>query len=132
MRYKSTRGSVSDISFSDAVMMGLATDGGLLLPEYIPSISEQERARFRSMEYPEVAYNIIKRFVGDNISTDDLQQIIQRSYSKFTHPQITPVQRHGEVHILELFYGPTLAFKDVALQFLGNLFEYLLKKQNSH
>ncbi|MFN2256870.1 MAG: threonine synthase [Desulfuromonadaceae bacterium] len=132
MRYKSTRGSVSDISFSDAVMMGLATDGGLLLPEYIPSISEQERARFRSMEYPEVAYNIIKRFVGDNISTDDLQQIIQRSYSKFTHPQITPVQRHGEVHILELFYGPTLAFKDVALQFLGNLFEYLLKKRNSH
>jgi threonine synthase len=113
-------------------MMGLATDGGLLLPEQIPSISEQERAGFRSMEYPELAYHIIKRFVGDDIPAGDLREIIQRSYSKFTHPKITPVQRHGDVHILELFHGPTLAFKDVALQFLGNLFEYLLKQRNSH
>jgi len=132
MRYKSTRGSVTDISFSDAVMMGLATDGGLLLPENIPSISKQECAQFRTMEYPELAYNIIKRFVGDDIPAGDLQQIIKRSYSKFTHPQITPVRCHGDVHILELFHGPTLAFKDVALQFLGNLFEYLLKQRDSH
>ncbi|MGM0415587.1 MAG: threonine synthase [Thermodesulfobacteriota bacterium] len=132
MRYKSTRGSVNDLSFSDAVMMGLGTDGGLLLPEHVPSISKQERARFRSMGYSELAYNIIKPFVGDDIPSDDLQQIIERSYSKFTHPQITPVQRHGDVHILELFHGPTLAFKDVALQFLGNLFEYLLKQRGSH
>lgn len=132
MRYKSTRGTVRDISFSEAVMMGLATDGGLLLPESIPSISEEERAQFRSMEYPDLAYNIIKRFVGDDIPADDLEQLVQRSYSKFTHPEITPIQRHGDVHILELFHGPTLAFKDVALQFLGNLFEYLLKKRKSH
>lgn len=132
MRYKSTRGSVTDISFSDAVMMGLATDGGLLLPEYIPSISEHERSQFSAMDYPELAYNIIKRFVGDDIPANELQHIIERSYSKFTHPQITPVQRHGGIHILELFHGPTLAFKDVALQFLGNLFEYLLKQRSSH
>ncbi len=132
MRYKSTRGSVSGISFSDAVMMGLATDGGLLLPEQIPTISTQERAQFHSMEYPELAFNIIKHFVGDDIPADELQHIIERSYSKFTHPQVTPVERHGDVHILELFHGPTLAFKDVALQFLGNLFEYLLKQRGSH
>ncbi|MDY0291683.1 MAG: threonine synthase [Desulfuromonadaceae bacterium] len=132
MRYKSTRGSVSGISFSDAVMMGLATDGGLLLPEQIPTISTQERAQFHSMEYPELAFNIIKHFVGDDIPADELQHIIERSYNKFTHPQVTPVERHGEVHILELFHGPTLAFKDVALQFLGNLFEYLLKQRGSH
>lgn len=132
MRYKSTRGSVSDISFTDAVMMGLATDGGLLLPEYIPTISKQELAQFRSMKYPEIAYSIIKRFVGDDIPETELKELIQRSYNNFTHPEITPVQRHGDVHILELFHGPTLAFKDVALQFLGNLFEYLLKQRKSH
>lgn len=132
MRYKSTRGSVSDISFSDAVMMGLATDGGLLLPEHIPSVSAHELSRFHTMEYPELAYHIIQRFVGEDIPAHDLEQIIRRSYSTFIHPDITPVQRHGAVHILELFHGPTLAFKDVALQFLGNLFEYLLQKRAAH
>lgn len=132
MRYKSTRGGVSGITFSDAVMMGLATDGGLLLPEHIPTISPQELQSFRSMEYVEIANKIISKFVGDDIPGADLQNIIERSYSKFAHPQITPLQHHGDVHILELFHGPTLAFKDVALQFLGNLFEYLLGQHNSH
>jgi threonine synthase len=132
MRYKSTRGSVADISFSDAVMMGLATDGGLLLPEHIPAVSAQELSSFHTMEYPELAFNIIQRFIGEDIPAHDLEQIIKHSYSTFTHPDITPVQKHGDVHILELFHGPTLAFKDVALQFLGNLFEYLLKKRSAH
>ncbi len=132
MRYKSTRGGVSDISFSDAVMMGLASDGGLLLPEYIPTISPQELQSFRSMEYVEIAYQVISRFVGADIPAAALKDIIERSYSKFTHPQITPLQHHGDIHILELFHGPTLAFKDVALQFLGNLFEYLLEQRHTH
>ncbi len=132
MRYKSTRGGVSGLTFSDAVMMGLATDGGLLLPEYIPTISTQELHSFRSMEYVEIACNIISKFVGDEIPTVDLRNIIERSYCKFTHPQITPLQQFGDIHILELFHGPTLAFKDVALQFLGNLFEYLLEQRDTH
>ncbi len=131
MRYKSTRGGVDGITFSDAVMMGLATDGGLLLPEQIPSIAPQELQSFRSMEYGQIAYKIISRFVGDDIPAADLQKIIERSYSAFTHPQITPLQHRDAIHILELFHGPTLAFKDVALQFLGNLFEYLLEQRHA-
>ena len=132
MRYKSTRGGISAISFSDAVMMGLATDGGLLLPEEIPKVTAEDLAGFMQIRYQDLAFDIISRFVGDDIPAADLKDIIERSYSSFTHPQITPLCQHGQVHILELFHGPTLAFKDVALQFLGNMFEYLLKQRNQH
>lgn len=127
MRYISTRGAIAPISFTKAVMMGLATDGGLLLPESIPAIAPDTLARWRGLTYPELAFEVISRFV-DDIPADDLRELINRSYSTFTHPEITPLASYGNLHILELFHGPTLAFKDVALQFLGNVFEYLLKK----
>jgi threonine synthase len=128
MRYISTRGGIQPISFKDAVMMGLATDGGLLLPESYPRISRQELEGWRSLSYPELALRIISPFV-DDIPTADLKDLIQRSYATFSHPQVTPVVRKDGVYILELFHGVTLAFKDVALQLLGNLFEYILAER---
>jgi threonine synthase len=128
MRYVSTRGQVRDISFKDAVMMGLADDGGLLLPESIPHFTPGDIAALGKMSYPELAFRIISLFTED-IPATDLRTLVQKSYASFTHPEITPVVHQDGVYILELFHGPTLAFKDVALQFLGNLFEYLLKER---
>jgi threonine synthase len=128
MKYISTRGGIQPISFKDAVMMGLATDGGLLLPESIPLLDRQTLLSLRGLSYRELALRIISLFC-DDIPTHDLKSLIDRSYDSFDHPEITPLVKRDGVYILELFHGPTLAFKDVALQFLGNLFEYLLKER---
>ncbi len=128
MKYISTRGGIKPISFREAVMMGLATDGGLLLPERIPHADKETLESWRNLPYRELAFRIISLFC-DDIPPADLKRLIDRSYDAFDHEEITPVTRKGGVHILELFHGPTLAFKDVALQLLGNLFEYLLKEQ---
>ena len=126
MKYCSTRGKVQGLSFSEAVMMGLADDGGLLLPEEIPVLSKDELQQLSHLPYPELAFQIISRFATD-IPAADLRDLIDRSYANFEHPQITPLVKQDDLYILELFHGPTFAFKDVALQFLGNLFEYLLR-----
>jgi threonine synthase len=131
MRYLSTRGQVRGIPFKEAVMMGLAEDGGLLLPECIPQLTDGELSALARLPYPELAFELLSRFI-DDIPATDLKQLIDRSYATFTHPEITPVIRHGDIHILELFHGPTLAFKDIALQLLGNLFEYLLLESGAH
>ncbi|MHB1397395.1 MAG: threonine synthase [Trichloromonadaceae bacterium] len=128
MRYMSTRGQVRNLSFKQAVLMGLADDGGLLLPESIPTLTPGDIAAFGKLAYSELALQILSRFVGD-IPSADLKDLIDRSYASFTHPEVTPVVHKDGVFILELFHGPTLAFKDVALQLLGNLFEYLLKER---
>ncbi|MBI1922399.1 MAG: threonine synthase [Geobacter sp.] len=128
MRYISTRGGIAPISFKDAVMMGLATDGGLLLPESIPTIDPATLDSWKALPYRELAYRVMSLF-ADDMPAEDLKQLIDRSYDTFAHPEITPVVHKDGAWILELFHGPTLAFKDVALQFLGNLFEYLLKER---
>jgi threonine synthase len=127
MKYISTRGGIAPISFSEAVMMGLATDGGLLLPEEIVPVDQDTLSRWPDLSYRQLAFAVISRFV-DDIPPSDLKDLLDRSYDTFTHPEITPLVKVDDVYILELFHGPTLAFKDVALQFLGNVFEYLLKK----
>jgi L-threonine synthase (EC 4.2.3.1) len=129
MRYLSTRGGIAPVRFKDAVMMGLADDGGLLLPESIPAFSAAELESWRTLTYPQLAFKIISRFV-DDIPATDLQALIDRSYATFSHPEVTPVVQKDGVYILELFHGVTLAFKDVALQFLGNLFEYILHERH--
>jgi threonine synthase len=125
MKYQSTRGQVKDIPFKQAVMMGLAEDGGLLLPESIPRLAPGDLDALSKLAYPELAFQIMSYFIED-IPSADLKDMIDRSYASFTHQDITPVVHKDGLFILELFHGPTLAFKDVALQFLGNLFEYLL------
>jgi threonine synthase len=129
MRYISTRGGIAPITFKDAVMMGLASDGGLLLPQSYPTISKEQLESWRKLTYPELAFEVISRYVGD-IPANDLKSLINRSYSTFSHPEVTPLVKKNGVYVLELFHGVTLAFKDVALQFLGNLFEYILAERN--
>ncbi len=128
MKYISTRGGIAPLGFKDAVMMGLATDGGLLLPAEFPQLSKSVLESLRPLSYQELAFSIISLF-ADDIPADDLKELINRSYATFRHPEITPLVEKNGLHILELFHGPTLAFKDVALQLLGNLFEYLLKER---
>jgi len=124
MRYVSTRGQVEPIAFQEAVMMGLADDGGLLIPESIPDVRD-ELADWRELSYAELAFEVIRRFAEDP-PADDLRDLIETTYGEAFQPEVAPTVRVGPVHMLELWHGPTLAFKDVALQFLGNLFEYIL------
>lgn len=125
MKYISTRGKIAPIGFKEAVIMGLADDGGLLLPKSLPAIDPEILSSWKTLSYQDLAFEVMSRFI-DDIPAPDLRSLIARSYQTFNHPQITPLVKKGGVYILELFHGPTLAFKDVALQFLGNLFEYLL------
>lgn len=126
MRYISTRGQVSGVSFSDAVMMGMADDGGLLLPENVPSVTDR-LGEWAGLSYQELAFAVMSLFV--DLPPADLRALIDRSYAVFDTPEVAPVVDVDGLHILELFHGPTLAFKDVALQFLGNVFEYLLARR---
>lgn len=124
MRYVSTRGGGEPLTFKQTILTGLARDGGLYLPASIPDVRER-LPDWRALNYQELAFEIIRLF-ADDIPDDALRGIVTRSYATFRHPEVTPVVKVGPVHLLELFHGPTLAFKDVALQFLGNLFEYAL------
>lgn len=128
MNYISTRGKTDKVSFKDAVMMGLAEDGGLLLPESVPSVSDRLE-ELSKLSYKELAYEIISLFATD-IPENDLRTLIENSYSIFTTDEVAPVVKKGNVYIQELFHGPTFAFKDVALQLLGNFFEYILKERD--
>jgi threonine synthase len=109
-------------------MMGLSTDGGLILPEEIPLLDSRQLEAWRGLPYRELAFKVISLFC-DDIPSDDLKKLIDRSYDSFDHTEITPVITKDDVTIVELFHGPTPAFKDVALQLLGNIFEYLLKER---
>ena len=130
MRYVSTRGGAAAGSFTDILLGGLMSDGGLAMPQTYPRISAAELAAWRRLSYPELAFEIISRFVGD-ISHADLREITARTYTAavFRSDEITPVrQLEPGVHILGLSHGPTLAFKDIAMQLLGNLFEHVLSR----
>lgn len=126
MKYISTRGGTAPINFSDAVMTGLARDGGLMLPEEFPCIKDKLSA-WADLPYTELAYEIMKLY-ADDLTEQELRSVIEKSYATFRHPEITPTKKVGPVYVLELFHGPTFAFKDVALQFLGNMFELILNK----
>jgi len=115
------------MGFSDAVLTGLAPDGGLLLPERIPDIRDRI-AVLRELDYVDLAREIIALYV-DDIPRDVLDDLIGRAYATFDHPDIAPLVAVGDLTVMELFHGPTLAFKDVALQFLGRLFEYVLAQR---
>jgi len=126
MRYISTRGGGDPMPFQEAVLTGLARDGGLLLPERIPDV-RADLGNWRGLDYRSLAFEVMRRYV-DDIPEADLRRILDASYAGFRDPEVTPVVAVGPIHILELFHGPTLAFKDVALQFLGNVFEYVLRR----
>ena len=118
------------MSFTDAVVTGLAPDGGLLLPESIPDIRERLSA-WSTLGYVELAREVIALFV-DDIPRDVLDDLIDKAYATFDHPDIVPLVAVGDLTVMELFHGPTLAFKDVALQLLGQLFGYVLAERGEH
>ena len=129
MRYVSTRGRAEVLDFSQAMMTGLARDGGLYLPETIPTFSAEEIAAFEGLPYEEVALRVITPFVGDSFSQDELRGAIARAYAGFDHVARAPlVQLAPGHHLLELFHGPTIAFKDFAMQLIGQLFQLALAK----
>ncbi len=131
MKYISTRGSAAALSFEDVVLTGLASDGGLYVPERLPQFSAQDMAGMAGMSYTELAFVIMQPFVAGEIPDTDLRRIIDKAYASFRHPAIAPlVQTNRAEWVLELFQGPTLAFKDFALQFLGHLLDYLLAKRS--
>lgn len=122
MQFVSTRGQVPPVSFSTAVAQGLAPDGGLYLPEELPDLSA-ELSEWSEFDYPQLCESFFSIFATD-IDRAELRRIVQRSYKKFDHADIAPVRKLADsLYVLELFHGPTLAFKDFALQLLGNLYE---------
>jgi threonine synthase len=133
MKYTSTRGGMAAKSFTEILLGGLADDGGLAVPDHYPKLGQAELAAMRGMSYRELAFEVISRFATD-IPADDLKAIINKTYTTrtFGSEEITPVKTlEPGLHILGLSYGPTLAFKDVAMQLLGNLFEYALAKDHA-
>ena len=129
MSYISTRGKTEPMGFQDAVITGLAPDGGLLIPETIPQVADRLEA-WSKLSYQDITFELLNLFV--DIPEADLRKLIDDSYARFRHPEIAPAQSVGRLHILELFYGPTLAFKDIALQFLSRVYEYILTRTHRH
>ena len=134
MRYVSTRGSSGDRSFSEVLLEGLAPDGGLYLPVTVPELDEETLRSFADRSFVETAAEVMWPFVEDDYPPDEFAALVARSYQRFDHPDVAPLRvldhSSGE-WLMELFWGPTLAFKDVALQLLGNLFERELERRST-
>ena len=130
MKYVSTRGQAPVLEFEDAVLAGLARDGGLYVPETWPQLGADQLRALRGAPYTEIAHEVIAPFVGDAIDGKDLRAMIDEAYAGFGHPAVAPLrQLDGNSWLLELFHGPTLAFKDFALQLLGRLFDHILARR---
>ncbi len=132
MKYISTRGETAHKKFTEVLLMGLAPDGGLMMPEEYPQIDEQTLAQWRELSYADLAFEIMSLFV-DDIPAQDLRSIVNKTYTQdvFGSADITPVRTLSDgLKVQALSNGPTLAFKDMAMQFLGNVFEYVLKRDN--
>ena len=130
MDYISTRGGAEPLDFEGVTLAGLASDGGLFLPREWPQFSESEIAAMAGLPYAELAARVMQPFVGDSLTEDELLELCREAYGRFAHDAVTPlVQLDAQHWLLELFHGPTLAFKDVALQLLGLLFEKFLTRR---
>lgn len=133
MEYQSTRGAAPELGFEDVTLAGLASDGGLYVPKTWPRFTTEQIAALAALDYVETAVRVMTPFVGDALSEDDLRALCKAAYGRFEHDAVTPlVQMDGQHWMLELFHGPTLAFKDVALQLLGLLFERFLERRDTH
>ena len=130
MKYISTRNNQKTFKFKDVFIKGLADDGGLFIPESLSKYSESEISSFKKLEYNDLAKKIISTFIGDFMSENDLSKIVDKSYSVFRKKNVVNLIKIGDRSVLELFHGPTLAFKDVAMQLLGNFYEYYLNNEN--
>src|SRR3569623_630886 len=131
MQYVSTRGSAPALDFDGATLAGLAADGGLYVPAEWPKFSAEEIEAFAGLPYPELAAKVMLPFVGHSLTEAKLLELSRQAYARYAHDAVTPLTQLTEQHwLLELFHGPTLAFKDVALQLLGLLFEEFLSRRD--
>jgi threonine synthase len=130
MIYVSTRDNSKEFSFEEVFIKGLADDGGLYVPKSLKKYNSQELSKLKNLNYNEISTEIINQFSSDFISKKELSYLIKKSYSKFRENEVVKISNIGELKLLELFHGPTLAFKDVAMQFIGNLYEYYLSKND--
>ena len=150
MKYFSTRGGDQKLSFeevnlyfdtiysilieiSQTVLTGLAPNAGLYIPESIPSLPSNWKTDWRTYSFIDLSVAILSLYISqDEISTEELRSLVEKSYKTFRHPDVTPLKKlNDKTFLLELFHGPTFAFKDVALQLLGNLFEFFLFRRNA-
>ena len=130
MKYISTRNSSKTFEFKDVFIKGLADDGGLFIPKSFNKFSKSDIDEFKDLNYQELAKKIIYPFIGNFMNENDLSKIIDKSYSVFRKKNVVDLVKVGDRSVLELFHGPTLAFKDVAMQLLGNFYEYYLNNEN--
>ena len=133
MRYISTRGTAPSLDFQGVTLAGLASDGGLYVPAEYPRFTEAEIDAMRGLPYAELAVRIMLPFVEGSLTEDELRDLCAKAYGRFSHAAVTPLVQLDQQHwLLELFHGPTLAFKDVALQLLGRMFEHFLARSDDH
>ena len=130
MKYVSTRDNSKEYSFEEVFIKGLADDGGLYVPKSLKKYSPQELLDLNRLGYKELSTEIINQFSSEFISKNELSSLVAKSYSSFREDDVVKISDLGKLKLLELFHGPTLAFKDVAMQFIGNLYEYYLSKNN--
>jgi len=130
MKYVSTRDNSKEYSFEEVFIKGLADDGGLYVPVSLKKYNTEELQELKNLNYNELSTEIINKFSSDFISKEELSSLIKKSYSTFREKEVVKISDFGGLKLLELFHGPTLAFKDVAMQFIGNLYEYYLSKND--
>ena len=130
MEYISTRNTKKIFSFKDVFLKSLAPDGGLFVPKKIPSYSSQELEKLRDLSYRDLAEKIILEFCSDEFSGAEIKNLVNNSYKNFRVQDVVSIKKLGKTNLLELFHGPTLAFKDIAMQVIGNMYEEILKKNN--
>ncbi len=136
LKFISTTGGAAPVDFETAILNGFASDGGLYVPEYLPKITTAQLQSWQQLSYPELAFEILSLFMDKSvISAVDLKQLLHQSFATFGHADILPLyplKSKQDIYIMELFHGPTLSFKDVAMGFLVNLFDYFLKRKGKH
>ena len=130
MEYISTRNTDTTFSFKDVFLKGLAPDGGLFVPKKFPVYSLQELEKFKNLSYKEIAEKILLKFCSDEFDENEIKDLVDKSYKNFRVKEIVTIKKLGEMHLLELFHGPTLAFKDISMQVIGNMYEKIIKKNN--
>ena len=129
MEYISTRNKKKIFTFKDVFLKGLAPDGGLFVPKKVPFFSSRELTKLRSLSYNKLATEIIFKYCNDTFKKKEIQNLVNRSYKKFRVNEVVKLRKIKNVILLELFHGPTLAFKDIAMQIIGNMYEKILKKK---
>ncbi|XP_071089839.1 threonine synthase-like 2 [Haliotis cracherodii] len=133
MKFASTRGGVRGLTFEDALYSGYAADGGILLPESIPQISLDTLQSWAGLSYVQLVKKVIPHFVGEEIPSEDLNDLVDKAFSRFSHPDIIPIKKFpGGLNVMEMCHGITWAFKDLALSCLGQFLDYFLNKRKKH